>query len=61
MDGWSAAWLAWAAAFCAIEGAALVAKDRPGRPATLSALRKRQRASQIRRTERHRAARADSP
>lgn len=37
MDGWSVAWLAWVLAFAAIEGAALVRRDRPGRPATLSA------------------------
>lgn len=37
MSGWSVAWILWALAFVVIEGAALVVKDRPGRPATLSA------------------------
>jgi hypothetical protein len=37
MDPWTIAWAIWAAAFCAVEGAGLVVKDRPGRPATLSA------------------------
>jgi hypothetical protein len=37
MDGWVVAWLLWAGGFAAIEGAALVVKDRPNRPATLSA------------------------
>jgi hypothetical protein len=37
MSAWSIAWIAWALAFVGIEGAALMRKDRPGRPATLSA------------------------
>lgn len=37
MNGFTWAWIGWALAFVAIEGLALVVKDRPGRPATLSA------------------------
>ncbi|OLE22368.1 MAG: hypothetical protein AUG49_19320 [Catenulispora sp. 13_1_20CM_3_70_7] len=37
MDLFSWLWLAWAVAFAVIEGTAIAHKDRPGRPATLSA------------------------
>ena len=30
-------WIAWGALFLGVEGSALVVKDRPGRPRTLSA------------------------
>lgn len=37
MNVYTLLWLLWAAAFAAIEGTALVVKDRPGTPRTLSA------------------------
>lgn len=37
MSGWSWLWLAWLAAFLAVEIPAAVRGDRPGRPRTLSA------------------------
>ncbi len=37
MNVFSWLWVLWALAFAAVEGAALVVKDRPGAPHTLSA------------------------
>lgn len=37
MSIFTVAWIIWAAAFAVIEGAALITKDRPGHPHTLSA------------------------